>query len=110
MGSRLLTENEIYLASQVYGDLIDYSKVRIYNEGWSAFLGFQNDEHLVTPNGNIYYTAISDMPRADDQQNTVDIPDFSESTDDFKALFIHEMGHVLQNQNGENVWFQRLKE
>jgi len=83
---RPLTDNEIFLAQQQpYGDSIDYSQVRVVNTNY--WFG-QQDGMAITPNGNIY---MANAPA-----------DFTDSLTD-KSLFIHEMTHVYQYQEGVNV-------
>lgn len=88
MASRTLTAGQIALAQQIYGNTINYSNVRIHDEKW--IIG-QPDNTIMTPNGEIYY------PPGHYES------DFSSGTSAQKALFIHEMAHVLQHDNGMNV-------
>ena len=78
--SRALTPGEIEMAKTVFGDSIDYSKVRIHNDTSNMF---QGKNTTVTPNGELYCA-----------NNYVD--DFSK---DSRHHFIHEMTHVWQYQN-----------
>jgi len=87
---RYLTAGEICLSRMVFGDAIDYSRVKIYNGKW---IFMQRKDVVMTPNGNIYYPE-------------------GLFRDDFSAtgpgdinlrIFIHEMAHVWQHQRGYSV-------
>lgn len=78
--SRSLTQAEIDLAKSVFGNSIDYSKVRIHNDKSNIL---QGDNVTVTPNGELYCAG-----------NYCD--DFSKER---RHHFIHEMTHVWQYQN-----------
>jgi hypothetical protein len=92
MAGRSMTAGEQTLATTVYKNQIDYSKVTIYNEKWAFF---QPTNRAMSPNGNIYYP----------QGNTDYSSDFSAAgvTIHQKATFIHELAHVWQHQHGVNV-------
>lgn len=87
MTSRPLTPGEIALARTVFGDAIDYAKVRIHRRKWAFF----QPRHIVmAPTGHIHFH-----------------PEGTRYRDDFAAahlasqgLFIHEMVHVWQFQQG----------
>lgn len=85
--ARGLTEGEIELARSVYGDAIDYDEVEIHGHSHIAGVNI-----VQSPNGNIYY------PKDDYEDDFSATYDFGD-----KSTFIHEMGHVLQNQNGISV-------
>ncbi|PCJ99164.1 MAG: hypothetical protein COA45_06920 [Zetaproteobacteria bacterium] len=93
MGSRPLTAGEIAIAQTIYGDQINYNDVRIHDEKHN-FL--QGDNDVVTPNGEIYYP------------DGLHQDDISEGTDSEKAILIHELGHVLQEQKGMSIILQRI--
>lgn len=86
---RKLTTGEIALARTVFGNRIDYEKVKIHHGSYLPF-GLQNEHTAMTPNGEIYFRK---EYRAD----------FSQSTDDLQHMFIHEMSHVWQRTKGMNV-------
>jgi hypothetical protein len=73
--SRPLNEEEIKLLREVYGDSIDYSKVRI-KEGPELFTAGAD----ARTHGNVIHL----------------------KSNPSKALLIHEMGHVWQHQHGGN--------
>ncbi|WP_343645675.1 type IV secretion protein Rhs [Enterobacter sp.] len=86
---RLLTTGEILLVQSVFLATIDYSKVLIHKGSYLPF-NLQDENTAMTPNGELYF------------RNTYQ-DDFSQSTDDYKHLFIHEMSHVWQRARGMNV-------
>lgn len=88
--SRGLTTGEIKNCRSVFGDSIDYSKVRIHNREFLIF-GLQPNNVAMAPNGEIYFN------------HKRFLPDFSESKFSEKRLFIHEMTHVWQYQLGYPV-------
>lgn len=94
--SRQLTPGEIELARGVFGNSIDYSKVRVFNRGWMGVFGNSGD--MVTPNGNIYVAG--DKARSED---------FSRQDEGGQLMFIHEMTHVWQFQHGRAVRWDALK-
>jgi hypothetical protein len=72
LSERALTDAETTLARSVFGDAIDYARVRIVNRKWAFF----QPKHIVmAPRGAIHF-----HPRG--------------------SLFIHEMTHVWQHQKG----------
>ncbi|MCW2756144.1 MAG: hypothetical protein JWQ32_3555 [Marmoricola sp.] len=88
MSKRLLTAGEIALARTMFGDSIDYAAVRLYNRRILPPL-IQHKHQAVAHADNISFprSAYSD--------------DFSRETDAKKqSVFIHELTHVWQHQNG----------
>jgi hypothetical protein len=77
--TRGLTAGEIEIARSVFGNSIDYGKVRIHN---SSYVPGQGD-NIVTPNGELYCGSHYSE-------------DFSKTN---PRIFIHEMTHVWQYQN-----------
>jgi hypothetical protein len=88
--SRPLTPGEVDLAHSVFGDAIDYARVRIFRK---KYFPLQPRERTMAPNGNIYF-----HPRSLAYRD-----DFSGAETYLQALFIHEMTHVWQHQGGTNV-------
>lgn len=88
---RSLTFGEIEMARLVFGDSVDYSRVKVHNHGYWLFFGFQHKDTGVTPNGEKYFP------------KDIHLDDFS--TDDLRSqqFFIHEMTHVWQYQLGYKV-------
>lgn len=88
---RSLTFGEIEMARLVFGDSVDYSRVKVHNHGYWLLFGFQHKDTGVTPNGEMYFP------------KDIYLDDFS--TDDLRSqqFFIHEMTHVWQYQLGYKV-------
>jgi hypothetical protein len=83
--SRALTEGEIALARSMFGDSIDYGRVRLVRRKWWPF---QPRGIVMAPTGNIHFHPAD--PRWSD--------DFSTGPLSSQGLFIHEMTHVWQTQ------------
>jgi len=83
--NRPLTSGEVKLVQSVYKNSIDCSKIKIYLGSYFPF-DAQDVDTLVTPNGNVYV------------MQKLYKNDYSTETDDFKKIFLHEMGHVWQHQ------------
>jgi RHS repeat-associated protein len=88
-GSRPLTEGEIAMSKDVFGNDIDYSLPRVFRRTYSP-IG-QRRGVAVAPNGNIYFHP-SDY-----------VDDFSSQGISGRAWFMHEMTHIWQHQQGVNV-------
>lgn len=87
MDSRALTAGEIALARSIFGDSIDYPRVRLVRGKWWPF---QPRGVAMAPMGNIHFH-----------------PDGGAWSDDFSSeslgrqgFFIHEMTHVWQTHRG----------
>lgn len=88
MSKRALTAGEIALAKTVFGDGIDYAAVRLHDRRILPPV-IQEREQAVANGNNISF------PRG------AYSPDFSAEPDAKKqSVFIHEMTHVWQHQNG----------
>ena len=83
--SRALTEGEIALARSMFGESIDYGRVRLVRRKWWPF---QPRGIVMAPTGNIHFHPAD--PRWSD--------DFSTGPLSSQGLFIHEMTHVWQTQ------------
>ena len=88
---RGLSSGEMEMARLVFGDAVDYGKVKVHNHGYWMFLGFQDKDTAVTPNGQMYF------PKGIYRE------DYSAGDVDYQQFFIHEMTHVWQYQLGYNV-------
>lgn len=92
---RPLTPGERDMARDVFGDTIDYDKVKVYN-GPPKVAGIfqlkQNKLSAITPNGEIFLVG-----------KNVQQPDMSLASEESRRLLIHEMTHVWQHQQGRNV-------
>ncbi|QIK95646.1 vgr related protein [Sphingomonas sp. HDW15A] len=85
VSSRALTDGEIALARSMFGDSIDYGRVRMVRRKWWPF---QPRGIVMAPTGNIHFHPGD--PRWSD--------DFSKEPLSSQGLFIHEMTHVWQTQ------------
>jgi hypothetical protein len=83
--SRSLTEGEIALARSMFGDAIDYDRVRLVRGKWWPF---QHKGIVMAPTGNIHFHP--DDPRL--------VDDFSMAPLELQGLFVHELTHVWQAQ------------
>lgn len=83
--SRFLTDGEIALARSMFGDSIDYGRVRMVRRKWWPF---QPRGIVMAPTGNIHFHP-ADTRWSDD---------FSREPLSSQGLFIHEMTHVWQTQ------------
>lgn len=81
--SRSLTGNEIAMASLLFGDAIDYSRVRIHGR---RYLPFQPRNCCMTPNGSMYF------------HRSCFLPDYTRGAPGAIHWFMHEMVHVWQHQ------------
>ena len=95
---RPLTASEIASARKVYFDGIDYSSIRVYSRAWMAV---QGENVVMAPNGNLYWPG---------SESCSDLTMCGAGTqrDNVEFTFIHEMGHVMQYQNGVNVVMSAL--
>ena len=82
---RSLTTGEVNLARTVFGDAIDYGRVRLVRRKWWPF---QPMGIVMAPTGNIHFHPDSALWS----------DDFSQERLSLQGLFIHEMTHVWQAQ------------
>ena len=82
---RPLTQGETDLARSMFGDSIDYARVRLVRRKWWPF---QPRGIVMAPTGNIHFHP--DDPRWSE--------DFAKEPLSSQGLFIHEMTHVWQTQ------------
>ncbi len=94
--SRPLTEGEIALARSVFGDAIDFGRVRIVRGKWWPF---QPRGVVMAPTGNIHFHPDSRLWSED----------FSAERLGRQGLFIHEMTHVLQSQRGGRFYLPLMR-
>jgi len=87
MTSRALSPAELRLSQGVFGSAIDYDCVRVHNAKW---IFFQPRRTVMSPDGNIWFHPKGSLFR----------DDFCACDADEQGLFIHEMTHVWQRQNG----------
>ncbi len=87
MNDRPLTPGEIALAQTMFGAAIDYARVRIAARKWAFF---QPRATVMAPRGTIHFHPQGGLYR--DDFAPADLP--------LQGLFIHEMVHVWQHQQG----------
>ena len=85
MKSRSLSSGEIALCRSIFGDAIDYSKVRLIKGKWWPL---QPANAAMAPGGDIWF-----HPKAGGWSD-----DFSKEALGRQGFFIHEMTHVWQAQ------------
>jgi len=85
---RQLTTDEIEMASSVFGHLINYKEVKIFN---IPYLPWQPENIFIAPNGNLFV-----HPKYFRS-------DYSSCSINLQGVFIHEMAHILQFQQQTNV-------
>ena len=85
---RPLSEGETATASLLFGDAIDYRRVRLYNR---RYMPFQPKNCCMTPNGSMYF------------HRSCFLSDYSRADPPAVHWFIHEMAHVWQFQLGYAV-------
>lgn len=84
---RPLTEGEIALARGVFGTAINYALVRVIQRKWAFF---QPRDTVMAPRGHLHFHP----------QGCHYCDDFAAGRRDAQGLFIHEMTHVWQHQQG----------
>jgi hypothetical protein len=95
MSSRPLTPGEIALARTMFGEAIDYTRVRIHRRKWAFF----QPRHIVmAPMGDIHF-----HPEGERYRDDFAIADLGA-----QGLFIHEMVHVWQHQQGVFLPLRRM--
>jgi len=87
--SRALTAGETRMASLLFGDAIDPSRVRIHNRRYLPLV--QPKNCCMTPNGSMYF------------HHTRFLPDYARGDPHTMHWFMHEMAHVWQHQLGYPV-------
>jgi hypothetical protein len=85
---RPLTTGEIRMASLLFGDAIDYGRVRIYAR---RYMPFQPHNCAMSPNGHLYFHA------------SCFLDDYSQGSATNRHWFLHELVHVWQFQLGYAV-------
>ena len=83
--ARPLTRGEIDMARSIFGDALDYGKVKVYRRRYLWF-GLQPKNCAMTPNGHLYFHA------------SCCLDDFSRGNAGQQHWFMHEMVHVWQHQ------------
>ena len=96
MSSRSLTAGEIALARSVFGEAIDYDRVRLKHRKWWPF---QPRGTAMAPMGHIHF-----HPAGGGWSE-----DFSLEPLRRQAFFIHEMTHVWQAQKGGRFYLPLMR-
>jgi hypothetical protein len=94
--SRPLTPGEIALARSVFGDAIDYARVRMVRRKW---WWLQPRGVVMAPTGNIHF-----HPHGDTWSD-----DFAGEPLARQGLFLHEMTHVWQTQRGGRLFLPLMR-
>ena len=94
MTARSLTRGERQLAESVFGESIDYDAVRLIHRKWWVF---QPRGIVMAPRGHIHF-----HPQCPHY-----CTDFAGADLTHQGLFIHEMTHVWQHQQGLNLLWRR---
>jgi hypothetical protein len=96
MDRRPLTSGEIELARSVFGDAIDYARVRLVKAKWWPF---QPSNSAMAPMGNIYFHPAGGAWSED----------FSKEPLGRQGFFIHELTHVWQAQKGGRFYLPLMR-
>jgi hypothetical protein len=96
MEGRALTPGEIALARPIFGDAIDYSRVRLFRGKWWPL---QPPRTAMAPMGNIHF-----HPNGGGY-----CEDFSKETLGQQAYFIHELTHVWQAQTKGRFYLPMMR-
>lgn len=89
--ARALAAGEVAMAAALFGDAVDYAKVRIINR---RYMPFQPKNCAMTPNGSMYF------------HHSCFLDDYSAGGMIAQHWFMHEMVHVWQHQLGYPVRFR----
>ena len=87
--ARPLSAREIQMVSLLFGDAIDYARVRVHNRRYLPLVQPRNC--AMTPNGSIYF------------HHSCFLPDYAAGDPGTIHWFMHEMVHVWQHQLGYPV-------
>jgi hypothetical protein len=94
--SRFLTPGELALARSMFGEAIDYSRVRLILGKWWPF---QPRRSAMAPMGNIYF-----HPDGGGWSE-----DFSKEPLSRQGFFLHELTHVWQAQKGGRFYLPLMR-
>ena len=95
-GTRAMTAGEIDLARAIFGDSIDYQRVRLVKRKWWPF---QPKRIAMAPCGNIHFHPDGGLWSGD----------FSRENLNRQGLFIHEMTHVWQSQKAGRFYLPLMR-
>lgn len=82
-----MTAREEALARTIFGNGLDYARIRIHNRKW---WWFQPRRITMAPDGHLWFHP----------KSTLFCDDFCERDYGIQGLFIHELVHVWQHQQG----------
>lgn len=91
---RPLTDGEHALARETFGDAIDLAPVRLHRVRWAFF---QPREVVMAPDGHLWFAPGGTAWR----------DDFATADLGLQGLFVHELTHVWQHQQGIVLPLQR---
>ncbi len=92
---RRLTAQEVALSRTIFGDAIDYRRVRIHHRKWWLF---QPKRITMAPDGHLWFHP----------KGGLFCDDYCEAGADLQGHFLHEMTHVWQHQRGIFLPLRRL--
>ena len=96
MERRSLTAGEIELARSIFGEAVDYSRVRLIRGKWWPF---HPRNAAMAPMGNIWFHPVEGGWSED----------FSKEPLSRQGFFIHEMTHVWQAQRGGRFYLPMMR-
>ena len=96
MTSRRLTPDERHLAASMFGDAIDYDRVRMHHRRW---WWFHPPTHTMSPDGDLWFHPRSGAYCAN----------FCDQSLGLQAHFMHEMTHVWQAQKRGKWWLPLMR-
>jgi hypothetical protein len=96
MNERALTSGEIELARSMFGEAIDYGRVRMIRRTWWPL---QPRNTIMAPSGNLHFHP----------QGGTWSDDFSNESIALQGLFIHEMTHVWQAQKRGKFYLMLMR-
>ena len=96
MTSRHLTPSETTLARSIFGEAIDYARVRLNNRKWWPF---QPPRITMAPDGAMWFHP----------QGGLYCDEFCDRPLDQQGLFIHEMTHIWQAQRSGKYWLPLMR-
>ncbi len=96
MTGRGLTRDERALAASVFGNAIDYDRVRLYRR---KFWPLQPRSYTMAPDGNLWFHPHGDLY----------CDDFCGESLPLQGHFIHEMTHVWQAQTRGRWWLVLMR-
>jgi hypothetical protein len=96
MENRPLTDGEIALAASIFGNSIDYGRVRLFKGKWWPF---HPRNAAMAPMGDIYFHPEGGVWSAD----------FSNEPLGRQGFFIHEMTHVWQAQEAGRFYLPLMR-